>query len=245
MKHKPILIAAKHALPLLAAFALLLAACAPYVPPAATQPPATEAATEAPTAGKPSVSAGDQAIVDGTVTIDSATMTGGRGWVTIHAEADGAPGPVIGQTAIPEGTSTNVVVNIDAAQATSKLFAMLHVDAGVVGAYEFPGPDAPLKDGDAIVMAPFNVQSASSGSSAVTIQGFAFGPNALEVKVGTTITWTNNDGAPHTVTADDGSFDSGRLNPGGTFSFTFAQAGTFAYHCNIHPSMVGTITVVP
>jgi plastocyanin len=58
------------------------------------------------------------------------------------------------------------------------------------------------------------------------------------------VTWTNNDTAAHTITADDGSFDSGNLNPGDTFTHTFATAaGTVAYHCNYHPNMVATIVV--
>jgi len=84
--------------------------------------------------------------------------------------------------------------------------------------------------------------SAAAGQS-VTIQNFAFAPNALTVPVGASVTWTNNDTTQHTVTADDGSFDSGPIQPGATFSQTFSAAGTFTYHCNIHPNMTATITV--
>ena len=80
-------------------------------------------------------------------------------------------------------------------------------------------------------------------AQAVTIVNFAFQPATLEVPVGTTVTWTNQGSAPHTVTADDGSFDSGTLQPGGTFSMTFDTPGTFIYHCEIHPNMMGTIVV--
>ena len=79
--------------------------------------------------------------------------------------------------------------------------------------------------------------------SAVTIASFKFEPATLTISVGTTVTWTNNDSASHTVTADDGSFKSGTLGKGGTFSQTFATAGTFAYHCNFHSSMTATVTV--
>ena len=81
------------------------------------------------------------------------------------------------------------------------------------------------------------------GGNAVTIQNFAFGPATLEVAVGTTVTWTNADSATHTVTADDGSFDSNNLASGATFTQTFATAGTFTYHCKIHSSMKATVTV--
>jgi len=84
-----------------------------------------------------------------------------------------------------------------------------------------------------------------SGNVDVTIAGFAFSPESLTVKVGTTVKWTNQDAAGHTVTADDNSWGSGDLEQGASFSFTFSQAGTFAYHCGVHPSMKATITVVP
>ncbi len=93
----------------------------------------------------------------------------------------------------------------------------------------------------------------ASNGHAVTITtdssgSFAFSPATLTIKVGTTVTWTNMPQAGHTVTSDDGkSFDSGISNPiaasGGTYSFTFPKAGTFPYHCQIHPFMKATITV--
>jgi plastocyanin len=77
---------------------------------------------------------------------------------------------------------------------------------------------------------------------------FAFSPATLTIKSGTTVTWKNTTAVGHTVTSDDGkSFDSGTSNPiaaqGGMFSFTFTKAGTFAYHCTIHPFMKATIIV--
>lgn len=87
-------------------------------------------------------------------------------------------------------------------------------------------------------------QVLSSGNE-VVIQSFAFGPNMLEAKVGTTVTWNNQDGAPHIVEADDLSFISDRLETGDNFSFTFNTAGTFSYHCGIHAGMKGIISVVP
>ena len=81
------------------------------------------------------------------------------------------------------------------------------------------------------------------GARAVAIKDFSFQPASISVAVGSTVTWTNNDTTGHTVTADDGSFDSGTVAPGATFSHTFDTAGTFTYHCNIHPSMTATITV--
>jgi plastocyanin/predicted lipoprotein with Yx(FWY)xxD motif len=82
-------------------------------------------------------------------------------------------------------------------------------------------------------------------AAAVHIARYAFGPAALTVKVGATVTWTNKDGPSHTVTADHGTFNSGDIATGGTFKKTFSKAGTYTYHCSIHPSMSGSITVAP
>lgn len=86
---------------------------------------------------------------------------------------------------------------------------------------------------------------AAAGGDAVKIIDFGFTPASLTVKAGTTVTWANTGSATHTVTSDNGSFDSGNLAPSATFSHAFTTAGTFAYHCAIHHSMVGTITVTP
>jgi plastocyanin len=78
----------------------------------------------------------------------------------------------------------------------------------------------------------------------VSIANMSFSPADITVKKGATVTWTNNDSITHTVTADSGNtFDSGNLEPGKTFSHTFNDTGTFAYHCNIHPNMTGKVTV--
>lgn len=87
--------------------------------------------------------------------------------------------------------------------------------------------------------------SVGSGSGAdVSIENFAFGPNAITISVGDTVSWTNDESSTaHTTTSDDGLWDSGSLGGGGTFEHTFDDAGTFDYICSIHPSMTATITV--
>ncbi|MCX6033853.1 MAG: cupredoxin domain-containing protein [Chloroflexi bacterium] len=82
------------------------------------------------------------------------------------------------------------------------------------------------------------------GEAKVSIASFAFDPATLTITTGTTVTWTNNDTVAHNVIGDDGSWGSNSLAKGDTFSFTFNKAGTFSYHCGIHPSMKATITVV-
>lgn len=76
---------------------------------------------------------------------------------------------------------------------------------------------------------------------AVTSNGFE--PVLAEVVAGTTVRWTNRDTSPHTVTADDGSFDSAQLDPGDTFSHTFDSPGAVAHHCALHPDIRATVVV--
>lgn len=89
----------------------------------------------------------------------------------------------------------------------------------------------------------FLAAPASAASHDVTVQNFAYNPASITVQVGDTVTWTNQDAVPHTVTADDGSFDQPLNASGGTATITFTKPGTFTYHCTIHPSMHGTVVV--
>jgi plastocyanin len=94
--------------------------------------------------------------------------------------------------------------------------------------------------------APAASPAPAEGGNAITIKNFAFSPASLTVKSGTTVTWTNQDSPPHIVVSDTGSaaaFSSDSLSTGASYSFTFIQAGTYPYHCSIHPSMKGTIVV--
>ena len=75
------------------------------------------------------------------------------------------------------------------------------------------------------------------------IADFSFNPAAITVAKGGTVTWANGGATTHTVTADEGGFDSCNLAGGATFTMKFDTAGTVAFHCKIHASMKGTITV--
>jgi len=80
----------------------------------------------------------------------------------------------------------------------------------------------------------------------VQIVFFTYDPAEVTINVGNTVEWTQLDEIPHTVTSTPaGIFDSGVLSKGNTFSFTFTQAGTYSYYCDLHPAMVGTVTVLP
>ncbi|GAA4483073.1 hypothetical protein GCM10023094_34100 [Rhodococcus olei] len=87
--------------------------------------------------------------------------------------------------------------------------------------------------------------AAPSATNTVQITGFAFAPASITIPVGTTVTWTNSDEEPHTVTAADGAFRSPGMGTGATYAFTFREPGTFDYICTIHPFMHGTVTVTP
>lgn len=132
----------------------------------------------------------------------------------------------------------------------------------IISSTNTPGPPPPTPSGPAAavstVLTPFatSIPTAGAASAAasaaatptaapnqVKIQDFSFTPSALNVTVGTQVTWVNGGPSNHTVTANDGSFDSAAIQRNASFSFTFSKAGTFAYHCSLHPTMTGTVTV--
>jgi plastocyanin len=80
-----------------------------------------------------------------------------------------------------------------------------------------------------------------NGASLLTSTAYA--PNPVNITVGTTVMWVNNDNTAHTSTADGGAWSSPSIAPGGQFTRTFSSAGTFTYHCTIHPNMIGTVNV--
>lgn len=90
---------------------------------------------------------------------------------------------------------------------------------------------------------PLLVTAARAATHQVSIQNFAFSPANLTISAGDTVVFTNNDSAPHTATADNGSFDTGRLSGGASAQLTFGSPGSYSYICSFHPNMKGTITV--
>ncbi len=141
-------------------FAVVLAACSTATPDPTTAPPPTTVPAptheEAKEEMVPSVTVSDQDASAGTVTIEK-VVADQPGWIVIHADQDGGPGPVIiGFAPVGVGNNSNVTVEIDLDQATETLYAMLHLDLGAAGEYEFPGEDAPVFDADGnVVLAPF------------------------------------------------------------------------------------------
>jgi len=78
----------------------------------------------------------------------------------------------------------------------------------------------------------------------ISMKNSVFSPANLQVNINATVTWINDDNMVHTVTSDNGSFDSGDIAPGGRFSYSFSATGTFNYHCMHHSGMTGTIVAV-
>lgn len=104
-------------------------------------------------------------------------------------------------------------------------------------------PSATPDDASPVASPGAGTPAAAGARVEVGIADFQFDQASVTVAPGTTVVWTNSGAAPHTVSGDFG--DSGILDPGGTFEFTFTDAGTFAYFCAIHPEMQGEIIVDP
>ncbi len=104
----------------------------------------------------PEIFAVDQDVVDGTVNITRATVNG-DGWVAVHADADGAPGDVIGYAPVMDGVNANVKVEVDPDAVTDSLYAALYMDEGAAGEFEAPDPDVPVLVGDEAVITSFQV----------------------------------------------------------------------------------------
>jgi plastocyanin len=136
------------------------------------------------------------------------------------------------------------VIDAQKAGDAKKQFAPIRGAGGHMGMIADPIAQAtaikfPEKLGGVAQAAP-----STTASFATEIRQFAYRPGRIEVPLGTTVTWTNQDGAQHSVTSANGAFDSGLFAQGGTFSREFHSAGEFAYFCTRHPSMTGTVTVV-
>jgi uncharacterized protein YggE len=126
------------------------------VTPETTVTPGT---TPGAVAMEPSVTVENQTLGAGDTVVIAEVVAAEPGWIVIHADDDGSPGPDIGWTAVEEGVNEDVEVVLDQGDVTERLYAMLHIDAGVMGTYEFPGADIPARAADgAVVVVPFDVE---------------------------------------------------------------------------------------
>ena len=149
-------------------------------------------------------------------------------------------------------TSRSQTVTIKSKYLWLVLAIFLILLAASPAIYYINGLNAPAGSSSGGGVAPVNGPPSTAvncpNPCTIVIQNSNFGTGALSselaiVKVGTTVTWSNQDGTQHTTTSNSGIWGSKILNPGNSFSFTFATAGVFPYHCEIHP-MQGTIQVV-
>lgn len=107
-----------------------------------------------------------------------------------------------------------------------------------------PRPTAPAAPAPHPGSPPATASAPVPAAATVIIRNFSFHPAIVRVPAGSQVAWRNDQpGIPHTVTADDGSFDSGLIDPGKTYSRVFTQPGTYSYHCTPHPFMKGTVVV--
>ena len=127
---------------------------------------------------------------------------------------------------------------------TSSITVSSNVDTNTVGTYTVTYTVSDAAGNQATETRTVNVVDNNNPTTHyIDIQGYAFSPSSITINVGDTIVWTNYDSASHTVTSNDGTFDSGSIANGNTFSFTFTSAGTFDYYCAPHPGMTGSVTV--
>jgi len=186
----------------------------------------------------------DKSFIPGTVTIATGgTVTWSNDDDTAHTVNASAGGFASGT--MSEGEKFSRKFN---SAGTFNYFCALHSDMkGTVRVQSASGTVPPPKAatggaGGSTPAAAAPVMSAP-GQSGVSIVDFAFTPPTVRIRAGDTVAWANQGQEPHTVTAKDGSFDSGILEPGATFRRVFAKEGSLTYACDLHPNMAGTVLV--
>jgi predicted lipoprotein with Yx(FWY)xxD motif/plastocyanin len=183
----------------------------------------------------------DAAKLGTTARTDGTTQVTYNSWPLYYFAKDKLPGDTTGQdvkqvwyvispagdkvVALTSSSSDNTGYGSNSSETATPMSAMPTDDKGGHGS-----DDSKVTEGS-------NVSA--------TIENFGFNPGVLTVHEGTTVTWTNNDGASHTVTSDSGAFDSGPIRNGANFSFTFSDTGTFTYHCKFHSDMTASVVVLP
>jgi hypothetical protein len=131
--------------------------------PTATGAPLAQAAD--------SVTAADQAINNGSIVVAEVNATQ-NGWIAVHVDQGGKPGPVIGHAAAPKGKTSNLAVKLEQdVPVGGKVWPMLHIDAGTIGTYEFPGPDAPVVVDGNIVMKQISITAAPASPTTMPTTG--------------------------------------------------------------------------
>jgi len=166
-----------------------------------------------------------------------------NGWIVIYKLINGASEDIVGQTAVKTGENHNVYVRLTGVNTSQDLLAIIHYDLGQKGAFEYIGPDVPVMLNNEMVMKKFFTTHIAIVNQTVQIIDSNYNPKNITMKRGAMVTWTNYENIMHTITSS-GNFDSGNIAYGKTYSRIFNDAGTYNYHCTLHPAMTGTITVV-
>lgn len=187
-------------------------------------------------------------------------------WVLVACTAPSADSPELEETAVPtdlpstattEPVATATAMPSDTPEPATDIPATATEPPATETAIPATEPPAtetaipPTESPTAATEEPAATSSAlpPSMSAQISIQDFQFSPGNITIQTGSTVTWTHIGNINHTVTADDGSFDSGSLGGGDVFKFTFTEAGIYNYFCEFHggpggSGMSGTITVV-
>ncbi len=167
--------------------------------------------------------------VPGELTVDLGRTVA---FVNAHSDEHTATGSGFDTGIIPEGSVATVVLE---EPGTFRYACLIHPEmTGQIAVRDASGQVPPLATPAA---------SPVAGGATVSIANLAFNPPTITIPPGSTVTWSNDDVAPHTATALDGQFDSGIFDPGASFSFTFPDPGTFPYQCLLHPNMQGSVVV--
>jgi plastocyanin len=166
------------------------------------------------------------------------------GQVFTTAARNNSPGVLV------SGTPGNVSASYSFVAKYSGIFEFVctyHAQIGMIGyMVVLPNEAYTMKTSTTTVsQAPHSVAVSIVSDAGTNTSSKGFSPDniILVLGVNNTVVWTNNDSAPHTVTANDGSFNSGNLAPGQSFAYTFTSPGTYTYHCTYHPWMVASVTV--
>jgi plastocyanin len=159
-----------------------------------------------------------------------------------------SPGVVV------SGTPGNVSATYSFVAKYSGIFEYVctyHIPVGMIGYMVVLAPNTtsitqPNGPNQTVPRSSTTIQESVDAGSGTNVNLPGYTPADITVVIGVnnTVKWTNNDNMPHTVTASDGSFDSGNLNPGATYIYTFTKAGVYHYTCTYHSWMHGTVTVV-
>lgn len=167
--------------------------------------------------------------VPGDLTVDLGQTVA---FVNTHSDEHTATGSGFDTGIIPEGSVATVVLE---EPGIFRFACQIHP--------EMTGQIA-VRDATGVVPAAATpAASPVAGAASVRIANLAFDPATITVPAGSSVTWSNDDVTPHTVTAIDGQFDSGIFDPGASFTWTFPDPGTFAYQCLLHPTMQGSVVV--